>query len=212
MWDLLASMQFEVHGGGSSGLINLLDGVLDTLGSWAAQPSETLFETILPGVAVLKNLHPLVVHYPIALLSLFILFDWLAPFMRQRETLFRFASGLLYCGALLAGVAVVAGLVAAETVAHGDEVHEIMESHEHLGISVWLLSSLLALSRFWGKSADEDGAASVRPLFLLLTAVLAVLLVLTADLGGLMVYGHGVAVAPVEAEQAEHYHEHQHDS
>ena len=100
---------------------------------------------------------------------------------------------------------VIAGFMAAGSVVHGGNVHEIMESHEHFGLSVLSLS--IALSAWRIKSGGLiRGVANT--LFLLLAAMLCVLMVLGADLGGLMVYQYGVAVKAVPVTEGGHDHEH----
>ncbi len=200
-------LSFSVHGGTESG------GVAGTVGNFLAffesmlslTPSQILAE-LLPGVAVLENVHPLFVHFPIASLSLFFIVDCVASFADKSEWR-KLASWFLYLGALFAGLTVVAGLIAANSVAHGGDVHEIMEHHEHLGISVFTLAVALSVWRSLAK-AVPTGPANI--LHLLLAGLLSVLLMFTADLGGLMVYGYGVSVAPVavinQAADAAHHH------
>jgi ABC-type nickel/cobalt efflux system permease component RcnA len=82
-----------------------------------------------------------------------------------------------------------------------------MESHEPFGLSVLSLS--IALSAWRIKSGGLiRGAANT--LFLLLAAMLCVLMVLGADLGGLMVYQYGVAVKAVPVTEVGHDHDHEH--
>jgi len=52
------------------------------------------------------------------------------------------------------------------------------------------------------------GAANI--IFLLFAAVLNILIILGADLGGLMVYKHGVAVEAVEETMIDYFQEHTH--
>jgi uncharacterized membrane protein len=106
---------------------------------------------------------------------------------------------------------VAAGFLAADTVAHGHNVHDIMERHEHFGVSVLGIASLLSVWRM-----KTSGGGNI--LFVILSALLCVLMALGADLGGLMVYRYGVAVqaAPVPADDHVHAnpdaqtHEHGH--
>ena len=101
----------------------------------------------------------------------------------------------------------MAGFIAASTVAHGEAVHEIMESHEHIGVSIFLLATFLSGWRF---SARSSLHGVVNFFYLGFTGILCLLLVFAADLGGLMVYKYGVAVAavPVSENPDEHHHDH----
>ena len=106
------------------------------------------------------------------------------------------ASWLLYFGVIAALFTVTAGFIAAGSVAHGVEVHAIMERHEHLGVSVLSLAAFLSAWRLISRGVIRGGANSV---FLMLAGLLCLLLALGADLGGLMVYHYGVAVHSVPA-------------
>ncbi|MDD2761175.1 MAG: DUF2231 domain-containing protein [Methylomonas sp.] len=209
MFDLTSNhLRIAVHGGGDSGggMAGALESFLSFIESLLELSPTQLFERVLPGVSSLDNLHPLFVHFPIALLSLFFVLD-VAGTVGSKAQWRRSAASLLYAGALFAAPTVVMGLVAAAAVAHGGDVHEIMERHEQLGISVFLLASVLALWRFWAK-APLSGAANI--LYLILATLLMGLLVFAADLGGLMVFKYGVAVEPVTAMNREAASLHQH--
>jgi uncharacterized membrane protein len=119
----------------------------------------------------------------------------------KKSDLRKFAGGLLYLGTFFAGLTVWAGFHAAETIQHGHNVHEIMERHEHLGISILGLS--LALSA-WRLRRSVEGFG----IYNVLSIILAGVLILGADLGGLMVYKYGVGVAAVKVEANNHHAEH----
>lgn len=207
MFDLTNNLLFAVHGGGDSGgVAGMVAGILGFIESLVSLSPSELFANLLPGVAVLDNIHPLLVHFPIALLSLFFLLDLVGSLAHKSEWR-RAASWFLYCGTVLAGLTMAAGLIAAASVPHGGDVHEIMENHEHLGISVFLLASALSI---WRWLAKEQITGPANTLYLLSAAILAAMLVFTADLGGLMVYNYGVAVAPMTQinRKAAELHEH----
>lgn len=195
MFDLSHNLQFSVHGNADSagGFAGALEGFLSFIESGLALSPSEMFTRIMPGVASLDNLHPLFVHFPIALLSLFFLLDFLASIASKKEWR-KTAGWLLYSGTAFAAITVTAGLIAADSVAHGGDVHEIMENHEHLGIAVLGLSITLSGWRLLAKNQIRGGANT---LYLLFAAILAGLVMFTADLGGLMVYNYGVAVKPV---------------
>lgn len=193
----------SIHGGSDAaggGLVGLLDKLLDTM-TRATEPGSG-FE-ILPGIQTLgSNIHPSLVHYPIALLSLFFLLDLLGSFI-YKDKLRAAASAMLYCGSVGAIAAVAAGLYAASIVHHGQVVHDIMEWHERLGITVACLAVALSIWRLIAKQAI-DGMAKALHLFL--AAIMTTCLVFGADLGGLMVYGHGVAVHKLQTSDDAHHH------
>jgi hypothetical protein len=98
---------------------------------------------------------------------------------------------MLYFGTLGAAATVATGLLAAETVDHDEEVHGIMETHETLGLVVLSLAFTLSLWRWWAGGRLSPVA---RAIHLGAGLVLVSLVTLGADLGGMMVYGHGVGV------------------
>ena len=212
-------ISFQIHGGEHhDGLLEAVSGLLASLegASDASSSSTDLFSSILPGIANLDNIHPLLVHFPIALLSSFFIVNLMAHFVKK-DTLVTVASWLLYLGAFSAIFTVLAGFSAAESVAHSESVHDIMEHHEDVGVSILSLS--LGLSAWRLRSGLLQGWK--KGVFLTLTVLLFGLIIQGADLGGLMVYKYGVAVhnTPAEALTAEvpattteehHHHDHTH--
>lgn len=201
-------LSFQIHGGTDH------NSIAESLAEWlafleglSAQGPGCAFSAIMPGLSAMANMHPLFVHFPIALLLAFFAVDMLATL--AKKTQWRYVAGwMLYIGTIAAAFTVLAGFIAADSVAHGDNVHAIMERHEHFGIAVLVLASLLSL---WRISAGLlKGAAN--SLFLMLSALLCLLLSLGADLGGLMVYKYGVAVEAAAAHDMEHHHEHSHEA
>ncbi|MDX8126650.1 DUF2231 domain-containing protein [Methylomonas sp. OY6] len=192
MWGLNDHLTFAVHGGGDNGggVAGGVENLLSFLEMLVRQSPAESFNSVLPGIATLQNIHPLLVHFPIALLTLFFTLDLIGSLAKRTEWR-QIAGAFLYLGTVFAALTVAAGLVAAGSVAHGGDVHEIMEHHEHLGISVLSLAALLSAWRLLSKGLI---AGPANTLFLLLAAILSALLAFTADLGGLMVYKHGVSV------------------
>jgi len=141
------------------------------------------------------------VHFPIAFLSLFVAVDLIGTAAKKSEWR-SFASGLLYIGTVFAGLTVWAGFVAADTVPHGHNVHDIMERHEQLGISILALSMALLAGRL---RRPVDGWGIYNALSLILLGVI----IFGADLGGLMVYKYGVAVeAVIVSDEDRQHHNH----
>lgn len=191
-------ISFQIHGGERhDGLLEAVSSFLSLLEGSSETNSSDLLSNLLPGIASLDNLHPLFVHFPIALLSAFFIVNLVAQIFKK-EQLHTVASWLLYIGAFSAIFTVLAGFNAAESVEHGENVHDIMEHHEEVGVSILSLSLGLAAWRI------KSGVLKnwLNSVFLLLSALLFGLVVQGADLGGLMVYKYGVAVHPAVAEPA----------
>ncbi|HNO06832.1 MAG TPA: hypothetical protein PKK49_16235, partial [Flavobacteriales bacterium] len=98
-------------------------------------------------------IHPMVVHFPIALLLASWFFDLLA--LRWRGEQFRETSlSLLVLGVAAAAVAVLTGHFAEEAVEHGGSIpKQAIETHEELAFAVfWVFVGLLGLRlvSYWG--------------------------------------------------------------
>jgi len=204
-------LSFQVHGaaGGhkaGDGVAGGVEAILTFLESLIGLSPAEMFSTIMPGISAMANIHPLVVHFPIAFLSAFFVLDLLGSLL-QKESWRQLATGLLYLGTLAAGAAVAAGLMAEGSIEHGENVHLIMSRHELLGISVLCLSLLLSVWRLLS-GGMVNGVSNI--IFIMFAAFLNLLLMLGADLGGLMVYKHGVAVEAVELTSMDYFHEHTH--
>jgi uncharacterized membrane protein len=203
-------LSFQIHGGADHGnsILESVSSLLAFFENLSTQGPEEIFSSIMPGIAGMDNIHPLLVHFPIAFLSAFFALDLVGTLAKKPQWR-SVASWFLYLGTIAALFTVIAGLMAASSVAHGENVHDIMERHEHFGISVLSLATLLSIWRMKSGSLIRGGT---NVFFLTLSAVLCVLMMLGADLGGLMVYKYGVAVkaAPVPEDSASHVHDHQH--
>jgi uncharacterized membrane protein len=145
-----------------------------------------MFETFLPGVQHLQNIHPLVVHFPIAFLVGAALFYFLSWILRN-QTFAMAAFLLLVLGTLSAGAAVGTGLYGEEGVMVSRSVREhLLETHEEIMLGTLGLSVVLSV---WALIARPF---PIKKRMLFLFALLALLGVLTvgADYGARMVYDY----------------------
>lgn len=202
-------LSFQVHGGADhGGVADSVAGLLAFLEQLPEHNAGGIFSLLMPGIAGMENIHPLFVHFPIAFLSTFFMLD-LVGTLAKKQHWRNIASWLLYLGTIAAAFTVIAGFIAANTVPHGEDVHEIMEQHEHYGIWVLSLAAILSVWRWKAGDAISGGANSF---FLIMSGLLCILMALGADLGGLMVYQYGVSVKAVPvSETAIHEHQHDHD-
>jgi uncharacterized membrane protein len=209
MVDMNNFLSFQIHGGADHGG-GVADGLASLLAFFeglTAHDSPGIIPTLLPGLSSMDNIHPMLVHFPLAFLSTFFVLD-LVGALAKKQHWRDVASWLLYLGTIAAVFTVMAGFMAANSVAHGEDVHDIMENHEHLGVSVLSLAILLSVWRLKSGGIIQGAANGF---FLMLSTLLCVLMMLGADLGGLMVYKYGVAVEAAKIEGAE-VHEHVHDA
>ena len=199
-------LSFQIHGNADhgGGIVESVSSLLAFFENLTTQGPGYILSSLLPGIAGMDNIHPLLVHFPIAFLSVFFVLDVIATLAKKPQ--WRAVAGwFLYVGTIAAVFTVIAGFMAADSVVHGENVHEIMESHEHFGLSVLSLSIALSAWRIKSGGLIQGG---VNSLFLLLAAMLCVLMLLGADLGGLMVYQYGVAVKAVPVIEGGHDHDH----
>lgn len=136
----------------------------------------------------MESIHPVVVHFPIALLLTALALDALALLLR-RPSLHRVALWNLCLGTAGAAMAVLTGLKAAEIAKHSFDIHRVMELHRKLGIATLSLGSLLVGWRLWTRDRLTPRS---RILTLLIMLALSSTLAYGAHLGGRMVYEFGV--------------------
>lgn len=138
-------------------------------------------------------IHPIVVHFPIALLCASVAFDALSlrwPTGGLRET----SLYTLLAGVMAAGVAVVTGGMEEDLAKRAGAPESVLELHESLGqatlvIFVVLLGLRLAMQLGWLKE--------IRALSLGLGAIGIVILSLAGYWGGDLVYTYGIGVKAV---------------
>lgn len=154
----------------------------------------------LPGAAVLQNLHPLIVHYPVALLTGAAAL-YMTAWIGRREPWAWTALWMLCLGTLSAAVAVVTGLRAGEGVMVAWTVREhILDHHRHYMLAAFGLSLLLTAWALVARPMPERGRLG----FVMILVVMAALIAKGADYGGWMVYGYnagGSLPQPIEFSQ-----------
>jgi uncharacterized membrane protein len=144
-----------------------------------------------PGAAVMQNLHPLVVHFPIAFLSGSTLM-YVAAWTARREAWAWPALWMLAIGVAGAAAAVWTGLRASAGVMIAPSVREhILRHHEHLMIMGAALSVLLLLWALLDRPLPSRGRLGFILAMLLMSGTLA----RGADYGGWMVFGYNAGGA-----------------
>ena len=136
----------------------------------------------------MESFHPLIVHFPIALLLTALALEVAALFLK-REDLRRASLWNLTLGTVGAAVAVATGLHAESVARHSFEIWQIMELHERLGITTLILG-LTATTLRW--SRRDRLTPRARVLALALMSLMAATISFGAYLGGRMVYEFGV--------------------
>ena len=157
-------------------------------------------ETLFPGLRAMHNLHPLFVHFPIALLMTAFVVQAIVV-LGRREPWQPFASGLLYLGALSALPTALTGLLAeakAEKLAgFTPAMGTALDFHSTVMYIVTGLAVVLAAIALWKRARMGRGVAAILLVGLL---VLVVLMGVGADRGGQLVYEYGVGGQKMGAE------------
>lgn len=141
------------------------------------------------------NWHPLIVHFPVALLVMAVLTDALALAARRVSWLPSVTTAVYVVGALAAWAALLSGRQAAEGVLVPAAANALLTDHEDWAErTVWFFS-ILALVRVAIQWRRLAAPAAVR-LGLLVAGLAGTLLVFqTGERGGQLVFQHGVGVA-----------------
>ena len=158
------------------------------------------------------NIHPVFVHFPIALFPTALLFFILGRVTGNKpfDLSGRVCLWLATAGSV---IAVVTGLIAEDSIPHNDVIHNIMQTHMIIGY--WIVGLGITLSgwSFWHEDHRPRGFWP----FIGLLVIANTLVLQNGDLGGRMVFIEGAAVKPavstitsgsIEKEPEIEHHEH----
>ena len=152
---------------------------------------------LFAGLREVPNIHMVVVHFPIALLPVALGLDVLGRVFGSRD-LHVAGRWTLWIGTLVAGAAVWSGLEGADDV-HAyvtDAADELMDLHQNLQLGTLGAAIGLSLWRIAARAPFPERGGLV---YLLIALAMVANLMVASDLGGQMVFMHGVAVR-VEAD------------
>lgn len=135
----------------------------------------------------LNELHPSVVHFPLALLPLALIADALGK-LTGRKSLMNVGRAVMPIGAASAALAGTAGLLAQGSANATGEARNILIRHRTINMGLVGLTSAMAFMR---RKTEAPSAG-----YLLAGFAGLALMNYTAYLGGKMVYEHGVGVKP----------------
>lgn len=148
------------------------------------------------------GIHPMIVHFPIALLVAAAVADGFAFFAKVPGRSRRAAAALFIAGSLAAVGAYFAGQAAADGVFLPSGSESVVESHEAWAWWTMVYFLLYAVSRLIREMAARKPKRALDFLILSLGFVGLLLLARTSEYGAELVYRYGVGVEAV-SEQAE---------
>ncbi|MBI5475026.1 MAG: DUF2231 domain-containing protein [Ignavibacteriae bacterium] len=138
----------------------------------------------------MPNIHPLIVHFPIALLTISFIFDVIGMLTGKKEFTMS-AWWMLLIGTISVAAAIASGLSAAGGLESSSQAREHIENHQEAALVVAGVFAFLLLWRVANKTRVPDR----RWLYLVLSVVGLVAVWVTALYGGELVYEFGVGVA-----------------
>ena len=142
------------------------------------------------------KLHPAIVHFPIALISVAAIFAVLSLFI-YKDLFKKIAFWNLLIGTIGALAAVVTGLMELKHLVHDDAIHIILEKHEFTGFGILILSITLLTWHWIRKNKFGKKEYNAWVLFLVLGLALVIY---QGYLGGRMVFEKGAGVEPMESQ------------
>lgn len=159
---------------------------------------------------IIPNLHPLAVHFPIALVTLSALFHAVAVVTRKpcATHCAILAHSTLWLGALAALPAVFFGWQAYNSVTHDDASHAAMLVHRNWALATSFVLIILAI---WDSRRNKIDSP---PVWWFAVAIIAAwsMVSITAWHGGELVYRHGLGVISLPVPQDGVGHDHHHES
>lgn len=143
---------------------------------------------ILPNwLQLVGRTHPLLLHFPIVLLLLGLIFYWI-PGIRNKKEIREIGDLSFLAGINFAGLTVIAGLILAQEEYEGDALFW----HQWVGIGIFLLSVAIYFLR-------NKPFSALKPLTLVLVAGIFI----TGHLGANLTHGEDFLLAPIKSEEVQ---------
>ena len=159
----------------------------------------------MPGLSAAANVHPVFVHFPIALLLVALLFELLG-LLTENDDYLRSGRWLLYLGTLGAVVAAGTGFLATNEMGHDTAGHELVHVHRNFMLATTGLALVSSLVAF---ALRTTGSTAARWVQLLLLTVTVSIMTVGADRGAELVFRYGIGTAgetPPEHSEGHHGH------
>ena len=141
----------------------------------------------------LDVIHPIVVHFVIAMALITVVFDLIGVLTRRRN-LFEVSFWNLLVATVAIFVAIIFGQIEAGLATPYGAARDILNYHSTLG---WSLAAILSLLMGWRYVARQKDPTVLPRGFLIIDAVLAVLVFCQVYLGDKLVWVYGLHTVPV---------------
>lgn len=146
----------------------------------------------------IPNLHPFIVHFPIALLVVAVLFDAALLFFKKQSWLHKTVLALYTTGTLGLIAAFLSGRQAVDTVSVTGDAIAIVTSHEDWALYTLIYFSFFTLLRGWTWWKSMEDKKWVLPGMVVLAVAGTGMLWNTGEKGAKLVYKYGVAVGEID--------------
>ncbi len=142
---------------------------------------------------ILAELHPILIHFPIAFFVLYFLFES-AGILLEKEYLIKSALIILTLGVIGSIEAVLTGNKAAELLQSQNlltgEIKELTETHETWAtITLWFYFFVLGFRSYL--AAKKKFVGKIRYIFIVLSVIGVFFIYKTGEYGGKLVFDHG---------------------
>ncbi|MBI3756267.1 MAG: DUF2231 domain-containing protein [Deltaproteobacteria bacterium] len=139
----------------------------------------------------IEKVHPMIVHFPIALLIMSVFLDFL-KLATKKDSFETSAFQVLILGVLGSIAAVIFGLLAEDAATKRPGIADAIETHETLAFITAAAFITLLVTRYL--FTRKNNFSKARPYYLIVSTAGIVILLTTAYYGGQLVYEYGAAV------------------
>ncbi len=146
----------------------------------------------------IPNIHPFIVHFPIALIVVAVVFDIIRAFLKEHDWLHNTVLSLYAAGTVGLLAAFFSGLHAVDTVSITGDAVPVVTAHEDWALYTLIYFSAFTLLRVWTWWQNMEAKQPVRIGLILLAFAGTGMLWYTGEQGAKLVYKHGVAVGEIE--------------
>lgn len=145
----------------------------------------------------IPNIHPFIVHFPIALLVVAVLFDLSRLWFREQSWLQKTVLSLYTTGTIGLAAAFWSGRQAVDTVSVTGGAVPVVTSHEDWALYTLIFFGIFTAIRLW-TWWNELEKGWVLPALIVPALIGTGMLWYTGELGAKLVYKHGVAVGEID--------------